>query len=67
MNVNVEKLKSLIYNNGFTYTDLSNVSGVSRTSINRIVNNGFIPRPSTVGKLCKALNCKVEDLLKEDR
>ena len=61
--INVEKLKSLIFNNGLTYTELSKSSGVSRTSINRIVNNDFKARPSTVGKLAKALGCKVEDLL----
>ena len=63
--LNVEKLKSLIYNNGFTYTDLSKESGVSRTSIHRIINKLLIPRNSTVGKLAKALGVKVEDLLED--
>lgn len=65
MEINVGKLKSLIYNNGLTYTQLSKNSGVSRASINRIVNNDFKARPSTVGKLAKALGCKVEDLLQD--
>ena len=66
MSINVEKLKSLIFNNGFTYTELSQASGVSRGSISRIINNDFKGRPSTIGKIAKVLNVKVEDLLQEE-
>ena len=43
--------------------DLSKLSGVSRNTIYRIRNEKLTPRTSTIGKLAKALNVKVEDLI----
>ena len=67
MNIEVNKLKSVIYNNGLTYTELSDKSRVSRTTIYRIINQDFKASPSTIGKLAKVLNVKVEDLLQKEQ
>ena len=45
---------------------LAEISGLSVFTVNRLVNNGGIVRLETIGKLAKALNCGVKDLMKEE-
>lgn len=51
--------------NKITSTEMfSKESGVSRTIISKIINGHTSSvRTQTAGKLAKALNCKVEDLI----
>lgn len=46
-----------------TYTDLSNKSNVSRITLQRLIDDKVKSRPITVGKIAKALNVEVEDLV----
>ena len=62
MSINIEKFKSIVINSGFTVSELSKYSGVSRTTINRI-NSGTVVKPSTLGKIARTLGVKVEDLI----
>lgn len=42
---------------------LAAASGVCYTTITSLNANGYSVRPSTVGKLCKALNCDPLDII----
>lgn len=66
MKINVKNLDTAMANNLFDIAVLAERSEVSRNSISRIKNGRTTEvRASTVGKLAKALGCKVEDLLQD--
>ena len=48
----------------FTNETLAKVAGVSPTTVQKARNGGEI-RPTTLGKLAKALKCKPETLVQE--
>ncbi len=58
------KLKELRKEAGLSINALSNLSGVSRRTIEDIEARGDC-RISTAYILCKALNCKLDDFYKE--
>lgn len=43
--------------------DLAALAGISRVSLTKYVSSGTRPRTKTVGKIAKALNIRVEDLI----
>lgn len=49
-----------------TAEELSKITGISSITIARIKNGVQEARPSTVGKIAKALNVKVEELIETD-
>lgn len=49
-----------------TLEELAAKSGLSRVSVNRYELGTRTPRADAALKLAKALNCTVEELLKED-
>lgn len=61
--VNSQKLIIAIANAGYTATELSKVSGISQVTLARFKAGTQKARPQTLGKLAKALNVKVEDLI----
>lgn len=63
MKVNKEKLDLAMATNCLSFEKLSKITGVSPVTIARIKNGSQKPRPSTVGKIAKALGMKVEDLI----
>lgn len=50
---------------GFTVDDLSKKSKVGRQTISRIEKGMTEPRISTIGKIAKALNIDVEELIED--
>ena len=52
--------------NCLSFENLSKSAGISRTTLQRIKSGRQIARPQTIGKLAKALEVKVEDLLTEE-
>ena len=62
-----EKLKSLIYNSGMTIHEISNASGLGRTTISKMINTDTQFSPFSIGKLAKALGVKVEELIIQER
>lgn len=48
---------------GMTTTELKVKSGVGGNTISKIINSQFIVRPASIGKLAKALNVDVEQLI----
>ena len=61
-----DNLQYLMRTQQTTQNQLAQDSGVSVTSVWRLVNGGSEPRYSTVAALAKALHCKPEDLTGEE-
>ena len=63
MKVDGKKISILQAQKQMTTTKLAKLSGISGSAICNIVRGDREPRPKTVGKLAKALNVEVEELL----
>lgn len=59
------ELKIMIAERGFTLRLLSEESGVSEASINAWVNHGRTPRLDTLGRIARALEIPLRDLITE--
>lgn len=66
MKLNARKLDLAMAKACITTTELCEVSGVSRPSFAKIRTGRRNPKPATIGKIAKALNCDVEDLLEDN-
>ncbi len=62
MVINRLKLEIAMAKNQCTTEELSKISGTSAGEVHRYAGKRTV-RPTTVGKLAKALNCQVEDLI----
>jgi XRE family transcriptional regulator, regulator of sulfur utilization len=58
-------LKRLRERRALSLSDLSELTGISRVTINRVENRKQKPLPRTIRKLAKALNVEVEELTTE--
>lgn len=63
MLISKAKLERLLAKECMTYSDLSSKSEVSRITIQKMVKHKIDPRPATVGKIAKALNVDVVELI----
>lgn len=63
LEINPTKLIVAIANKGLSATELSTLSGISMVTLARFKAGTQKARPQTLGKLAKALNVKVEDLI----
>ena len=63
MKINNEKFELAMSNAVIGTKQLSILTDLSQETIARIKNGRQNPRPVTVGKIAKALNVKVEDLV----
>ncbi|MBE5817268.1 MAG: helix-turn-helix transcriptional regulator [Clostridiales bacterium] len=61
-----EKMKQARLNKGLSQTELAKIIGVSRQTINMIENNDYNPTVGLCLKICKALDCTLNDLFWED-
>lgn len=52
----------LLTKKGITQKELSNLIGVTETSMSRYVNDNRIPKITTCIQIAKVLDCKVEEL-----
>lgn len=66
LKIDTHKLAIEMARNCLSFEKLSKSAGISRTTLQRIKSGRQIARPQTIGKLAKALEVKVEDLLKEE-
>lgn len=62
MDVNYDKLFSLLQEKNMTNVELQKQAGFSANIITRIKRNEYI-RMQSIEKICKTLNCKVDDIL----
>ena len=65
MKPNIEEINWLRIEQGLSLTELAQKSNVSSTAITRMMNNATNTRPSTIGKIAKALNVNVKVLFKK--
>ncbi|GCD12402.1 helix-turn-helix domain-containing protein [Clostridium tagluense] len=63
LNINCNKFLVVLAESGMTTLDLGIKSGVGRNTISKIINGKTNVRPQIVGKLAKALNVPVVDLV----
>lgn len=63
MKISNEKLEVAMANSCMNYKELSEATGMTQESFVRIKKGRQNPRPATVGKIAKALNVNVEDLV----
>lgn len=66
MKIDTHKLSVEIARNYFSSEELSKNAGISRVTLQRLKSGKQVARPQTIGKLAKALEVKVEDLLTEE-
>jgi len=66
MKLNPYRLACAMANAEMTAGELCDITQVSNKMIAAYIAGKGNPKPSTVGKLAKALNCKVEYIAEED-
>lgn len=66
MKIDNKKLDMLMASQLLTSEKLSDISGVSQVSITRFRKGVQQPRPITVGKIAKALNVPVTDIIENN-
>mgnify|MGYP001117716922 CR=1 FL=1 len=64
MKINRQKLMLLMASKSFSLLELSKNSGISATTICRM-QRGNNCKPATIGKIAKALDCDVKELLED--
>jgi transcriptional regulator with XRE-family HTH domain len=65
MKLSPNKLLLAMANACITITELAEKSNVSRVALTRFTTGKSNPKPVTIGKIAKALNIKVEDLIED--
>lgn len=67
MSINIAKIQEILIEKGISYTELSKLTGISKTHISRIINGKTTRvRTTTINKLAKALDKNGNDLLEGD-
>jgi transcriptional regulator with XRE-family HTH domain len=66
LKLNTSKLLLAMANACITTTNLAEKSNVSRVAITRFTTGKSNPKPQTIGKIAKALNVKVEELIEDE-
>ena len=67
MQVDINKINIGMANEGITISGLAKRSKLSRQHLSKIFKNEVITKPITVGKIARALNLKVENIIKEQK
>ncbi|MCC5910160.1 MAG: helix-turn-helix transcriptional regulator [Clostridiaceae bacterium] len=63
MNFSGDKLLLAMANGCMTVGDLAKQAEISRVGLTSYISGKRNPKPATIGKIAKALNVKVEDLI----
>ena len=66
MKIDKKKYVLALANAALSGKEVSRISGVSEITISRIVNGVQLPRPSTLGRIARALNVRVVDLIETE-
>lgn len=62
-NINAEKFRIIIAENGYSIRDLAKTTGISETTVNKWLH-GAGAQLRTLGKIAKALNIPLADFVK---
>ncbi|MBV4429040.1 helix-turn-helix domain-containing protein [Clostridium tyrobutyricum] len=63
MRYNVKDINLIRIKKGMSVTELAKKSKLAKATVSRILNNKVSARPDTIGKLTKALNVDVEQII----
>lgn len=63
--LNLNTLKLAVTKSGYSVNEIAERTGLARQTISRLLNNEKAVRPSTAGKLAKALEIEVESIILE--
>lgn len=67
MEIDRIKIRYLIAKKKINVSKLSELSGLSRSAISKVINGQTpSPRPATIGMIAEALDVELEEILKED-
>ena len=66
MKVNLQKVQIAMANQAFSSKELSEKCGVSQVTITRITKGVQAARPQTIGKIAKALNVPVTEIIETE-
>lgn len=61
--VSKEKVRDLLLLKCWTVAELAEAAGVAYNTASNFVNNTGLPYPSTIKKICAALECNPADIL----
>lgn len=61
MKISKQKIEVLMVKQGLTVKELAERIGVSRQNLSTIKNRGTC-NPQTAAKICKGLNCNIEEI-----
>ena len=61
--INKQRLQIAMANACLNMDDLATLAGISRVSLTKYVSGSTKPRTKTVGKIAKALNVQVQDII----
>lgn len=63
--LNLKTLKLAVTKSGYSVNEIAERAGLARQTVSRILNNEESVRPSTAGKLAKALEIDIESIILE--
>lgn len=66
MNLDLNKLKLLQARACLSTNDLTDITGLSRATVSRVINGKVKATPKTIGLIAKALKVDVIDLLSDE-
>ncbi|MGU8770231.1 helix-turn-helix domain-containing protein [Clostridium perfringens] len=66
MNLDLNKLEILQARTCLSTNDLTEMTGLSRATVSRVINGKVKATPKTIGLIAKALNVDVIELLSEE-
>lgn len=66
MRISNEKLLLALANEGMLLKELAEKAGITMEALRNIRKGKSIPKPATVGKIAKALNVNVQEIIMEE-
>ena len=63
--LDLKSLKLEVIRSGYSINEMAERTGLARQTISKVLNNEIAVRPSTVGKIAKALEIDVKSIILE--
>lgn len=66
MTIDRDKFLTELARNCLSLRELSEASGLNVVTLTRIKQGNQVPLPATIGRIARALNCSVEQIIKSE-
>ena len=66
MRISNEKLLIALANEGMLLKELAKKAGITMEALRNIRKGKSVPKPATIGKIAKALNVNVQEIIMEE-